>query len=72
MTLLIFEQAARCSRDARASKWNVRATVALVARVAAHSVKEVSAIVCAIAGLLVIVAASLALDVWIWVPRLGH
>ena len=71
MSLLINGQTLRHSR-AHAPKWDVRATVALVARAVAPAVKEGCEIVLTMAGLLALVVASLALDVWIWVPRPGH
>ncbi len=72
MSLMIYGQAPPDRRDVPALNWNLRATVTHGARIAAQSVKEASAIICTMVGLLAILAASMALDVWIWVPRLGH
>jgi hypothetical protein len=72
VSLLIYERTLRPGRDAHAAKWNFRAAVARAIRIAAPAIKEGWEIVLTMAGLLVIVVASLALDVWIWVPRLGH
>jgi hypothetical protein len=52
--------------------WNVHATVARSVRVAASAVKESCEIMVTLAGMLAIVVAGLALDVWLWVPRLGR
>jgi hypothetical protein len=54
------------------AKGNVHEVVSGEARVAARAIKEGFEIVLAMVGMLAIVVASLALDVWIWVPRLGH
>ena len=51
---------------------NVRAAVTRAACLAAPAIKETREIVVTTAGMLAIVVASLALDVWIWVPRSGH
>ena len=72
MSLLFYGQAPRRRWDARALKWNVRATITFGVRIAARSAKEAFGIACTIAGPFAIVAAGLALDVWIWVPRLNH
>jgi hypothetical protein len=53
-------------------KWNVQATVTRATRVTAAAIKDGCEIVVTIAGILAIVVARLALEVWIWVPRLGH
>jgi hypothetical protein len=71
MSLLINGRTLRHSR-ARAPKWNVRATFARAVRMVTPAVKEGCEIVLTMAGLLALVVASLALDVWIWVPRPGH
>jgi hypothetical protein len=71
MSLLINGRTLRRSW-AHASKWNVRAAVALSFRMVAPAVKEGCEIALTMAGLLALVVASLALDVWIWVPRSGH
>jgi hypothetical protein len=72
LSLLIYERALQHSRNADAVKWNVRAAVTGAVRVVAPAIKEGCEIVATIAGVLAIVLASLALDVWIWVPRLGR
>jgi hypothetical protein len=72
MLLLIYGRALQHSRDAHALNWSVRDTVRRAVRVAARTIKESREIVFTIAGMLAIVVASLALDVWIWIPRLGH
>jgi hypothetical protein len=59
-------------RTADAVKWNVQATVTRATRVTAAAIKDGCEIVVTIAGILAIVVARLALEVWIWVPRLGH
>ena len=71
MSLLISGRTLRHSR-AHAPQWNVRATVTLAVRMIAPAVKEGCEIMLTMAGLLALVVASLALDVWIWVPRSGH
>ena len=71
MSLPIYRRTLRHSR-AHPSKWNVRATVARAVRMVAPAIKEGWEIVLTIAGLLALVVANLALDVWIWVPRSGH
>jgi hypothetical protein len=73
MSLLIYERALQHSRNADAVKWNVRAAVTGAVRVVAPAIiKEGCEIAATLAGMLAIVLASLALDVWIWVPRLGR
>ena len=72
MPLLIYGQALQRSRNADVAKGNVHEVVTGEARVAARAIKEGFEIVLAMVGMLAIVVASLALDVWIWVPRLGH
>jgi len=72
MSPLIYERALRQSRNADAVKWNVRAAVTGAVRFVAPAIKEGCEIVATIAGMLAIVLACLALDVWIWVPRLGR
>ena len=69
---ICYGHAPRQGRDADALKWNVRARVARAARRAAPAIREALAVVLTIAGMLTIVAASLALDMWIWIPRSGH
>jgi hypothetical protein len=69
---ICYGRAPRQGRDADALKPNVRAKVAHAARGAAPAFKEALAIALTIGGMLAIAAASLALDVWIWVPRSGH
>jgi hypothetical protein len=71
MSLLIHGRTLRHSR-AHAPKWNVRAAITRAARMVAPAIKEACEIALTMAGLLALVAASLALDVWIWVPRAGH
>jgi hypothetical protein len=71
MSLLMYG-APRNSRNANAMRSNVRAAVTRAACLAAPAIKETREIVVTIAGMLAIVVASLALDVWIWVPRSGH
>jgi hypothetical protein len=72
MSLLIYGRALQHSRDVQALNRSVRATVRRAARVAASVIKEGREIVLTIAGLLAILVAGLALDAWIWIPRLGH
>jgi hypothetical protein len=72
MSPLIYERALQQSRNADAVKRNVRAAVTGAVRVVAPAIKEGCEIVATIAGTLAIVLASLALDVWIWVARLGR
>jgi hypothetical protein len=72
MSLLTNGRTLRDGRSAYTANWSVRAIVARAARVAAASIKEGREIVVAIAGTLAIVVGGLALDVWIWIPRLGH
>jgi|HubBroStandDraft_6_1064221.scaffolds.fasta_scaffold624839_1 hypothetical protein len=69
---LIYKRSLQHSRNADAVKWNVRAAVTGAVRVVAPAIKEGCEIVATIAGMFAIVLASLALDVWIWVPRLGR
>jgi hypothetical protein len=71
MSLLIHGRTLRLSR-AHPSKWNVRATVARAVRMVPPAIKEGCEIGLTMAGLLALVVASLALDVWIWVPQSGH
>jgi hypothetical protein len=71
MSLLIHGRTLAHSR-APAAKWTVRATAARAARMVASVVQEGWQIVLTMAALLVLVSASLALDVWIWVPRSDH
>jgi hypothetical protein len=52
--------------------WNVPAAVSRVLRIVGSAVKEGFEIALTMAGMIVIVVAGLALDVWIWVPRSGH
>jgi hypothetical protein len=70
--LLIYGRSLQHGWTADAVQWNVQATVRRAARVAAPAIKEGCEIVVTIAGMLAIVLASLALDVWIWVPPPGH
>jgi hypothetical protein len=72
MSPLIYGRALQQSRSADAVKRDVRAAVAGAVRVVAPAIKEGCEIVATIAGMLAIVLASLALDVWIWVPRLDR
>ncbi len=72
MSLSIHERAFRHGRNAQAMTWNVPAAVTRVIRVAGAAVKEGFEIALTMAGVIVIVVAGLALDVWIWVPRSGH
>jgi hypothetical protein len=72
MPLLICGQALQHSRNADVAKGNVHEVVTREARVAARAIKEGFEIVLAMVGMFAIVVASLALDVWIWIPRLGH
>jgi hypothetical protein len=72
MSFPIYGGTLRCGRDAHAVRRNLRATVASAARGVAPAIKEALEIVLTMAGMFAIVAASLALDVWIWVPRSGH
>ena len=69
MSLLNYERALRHSRNADALKRTVRAAVTGAARIAAPAIKEGCEIVATIAAMVAIVLASLALDVWICVPR---
>jgi hypothetical protein len=71
MSLLIYGRTLRHSRG-HPSKWNVRATVAGAVRMVAPAIKESCEIVLTMAGLLALVVANLALDVWIWVTRSGY
>ena len=71
MLHLTHERALEHSRIADAVKSNAHA-VARAARVAVPAIKESREIMVTIAGMLAIVVASLALDVWIWLPQLGH
>jgi hypothetical protein len=72
MSLLTYGRALQQRRTADAVKWNVQLTVTRARRVVIAAIKEGCGIVVTIAGMFAIVVASLALDVWIWVPRLGH
>jgi hypothetical protein len=72
MSLPIYGRTPRHGRDALAVKWTACAIVKRAARGAVPAIKEGCEVVLTMAGMLAIVAASLALDVWIWVPRSGH
>jgi hypothetical protein len=69
MSPLIYERALQHSRNADAVKRTVRAAVTGAVRVVAPAIKEGCEIVATIAAMVAIVLASLALDVWICVPR---
>jgi hypothetical protein len=71
MLLVTHGRALEHSGIADAVKSNAHA-VTRAARVVAPAVKESREIMVAVAGMVAIVVASLALDVWIWVPRSGH
>jgi hypothetical protein len=72
MSPLNYERAFQHDRNADPVKWDVRAAVTGAIRVVGPAIKEGYEIVATIAGMAIIVLASLALDVWIWVPRLGR
>jgi hypothetical protein len=72
VSLLIYERTLRHGPDAHAVRWNFRAAIMRAIRFAAPAIKEGWEIALTMAGLLAIVVASLALDMWIWVPRLGQ
>jgi len=70
MSLLIHARPPRLGRDA--ARWNTSAMITRATRLAVTVIKEGFEIVLTVAGMLAIVLASLALDVWICVPRPGH
>jgi hypothetical protein len=72
MSLPIYEPAPRHSRDAHAVTWNVRAAVSRAVRIVRPAIKEGYEIALTMAGALAVLAAGLALDAWIWIPRSGH
>jgi hypothetical protein len=72
MSILIYSPTPRHSRDDRAGRRYIRAAATRAARASASAFKEGQEIALTLAGALIIMAAFLALDVWIWVPRLGH
>jgi hypothetical protein len=65
MSLPIYGRALQHGRTADAVKWNVQPTITRAVGVAAAAIRAGCGIVVTIAGMLAIVVASLALDVWI-------
>jgi hypothetical protein len=72
MSLPICELAPRHSRDTPAITRNVRAAVTRALRIVRRAIKEGYEVALTMAGALAILAAGLALDAWIWVPRSGQ
>lgn len=72
MSLPIYELAPRHGQDAHAITRNVRAAVTRALRIVRPAIKEGYEIALTTAGALAILAAALALDAWIWIPRPGH
>jgi hypothetical protein len=72
MSTLIYSAISGHSRSDRAARRYFRAAATRAARASASAFKEAREIALTLAGALVITVAVLALDVWIWVPRLGH
>jgi hypothetical protein len=72
MSLPICERAPRHGRDAHTVTWNVHAAVTRAFRIVGPAIKEGCEIALTLAGTLAIVAAGLALDAWIWIPRSGQ
>jgi PGF-CTERM motif len=70
MSLLTYARTPQLARDA--ARWNTRAAVTRATRLAAAAIKQGFEIVLTVAGMLAIVLASLALDVWILIPRPDH
>jgi hypothetical protein len=72
MSLRIRERAPRPGRHAHTATWNIHAAVTRAFRNVGPAVREGCEIALTLAGTLAVVAAGLALDAWIWVPRSGH
>ena len=72
MSTTIYSPPIRQSRDALAARRHIRAAATLAACASVSAIKEGREIMLTLAGSLTIMVAVLALDVWIWVPRLGH
>jgi hypothetical protein len=70
MSLLTCARNPQLAQDA--ARWNTGATITRATRLVAPVIRQGFEILLTVAGMLAIVLASLALDVWICVPRPGH
>jgi hypothetical protein len=72
MSTAVYGTALQQGRDARAVTRRVRSAAARAGRATASVLREGREIVLTLAAALGVMVAVLALDVWIWVPQLGH
>jgi hypothetical protein len=70
MSLLIHARTPQLGRAA--ARWNMRAAITRATRCAGPAMKQGLEVVLTVAGMLAIVLATLALDVWILIPRPDH
>jgi hypothetical protein len=72
MSLPICERTPRHRRDAHTATRNIHAAVTRAFRNVGPAIREGCEIALMLAGPLAVMAAGLALDAWIWIPRSGH
>jgi hypothetical protein len=72
MSIAIYSRPCGRSRDDDAQRRYIRAAVKRTIAASASAIKEGYEVILTITGALFMMVAILALDVWIWVPRLGH
>jgi hypothetical protein len=72
MSTAIYSPPVRQNRDALDVRRDIRAAATRAACASVSAIKEGREIMLTLAASLTLMVAVLALDVWIWVPRLGH
>jgi hypothetical protein len=72
MSIAIYSKTRGRSRDDDAERRYIRAAVKRTIGASASAINEGYEVILTITGALVMMVAVLALDAWIWVPRLGH